>query len=225
MCGRYVSPGDLDIEREFALVGSRAPHPFPQRYNVAPSTTVPAIWEREGRRELIAMRWGLIPFFAHGAAGKYSTINARVETVRTSPAYRSAWKRSQRCLVPARGFYEWQVIPGGKRPWYVSCADQAVFAFAALWDSSTPEGGEPILSCTVITLPASPLMAEIHNTKNREPAILRREDVETWMTGTPDEAFACLKQYPDELRSAWPVSRKVNTPKSDGPALIEPVAA
>ena len=131
---------------------------------------------REGQRELVRMRFGLIPFFAKGVPGQYSTINARVETVRTSPAYRTAWNRGQRCLVIASGFYEWQVVGEGKQPWYVSCADQPVFGFAGLWDRSVPEGGEPILSCTIITLPASPFMAQIHNTKLREPAILQRND-------------------------------------------------
>jgi putative SOS response-associated peptidase YedK len=209
MCGRYLTPGEADIEREFHVLGSNLPSPFRERHNVAPTQQVAVIRSTGGRRELARMRWGLIPFFAHGEAGRYATFNARVETVRTSPAYRGPWRRGQRCLVPAEGFYEWQVVPGGKQPWYIGCADQTLCAFAGLWDSSTPPGGEPILSVTVITLPASPMMAEIHNTKQREPAILRREDHETWLSGTPEEAFACLQPYADALRSAWPVERDV----------------
>lgn len=223
MCGRYVSPGQADIEREFALVGAAGRHSLQPLYNVAPTTAVPVIRAKDGHTELLPMRWGLIPFFANGEPGSYSTINARIETLRTSPAYRSAWKRGQRCLVVAQGFYEWQVIPGGKQPWYISCADQAVFGFAGLWDVSTPVGGEPVLSCTIITLPASPLMADIHNTKHREPAIIRREDREIWLQGTPEQAFACLRAYDDPLRSAWPVSRKVNTPRNEGADLMEPL--
>jgi putative SOS response-associated peptidase YedK len=153
-------------------------------------------------------------------AGSFNTINARIETFRDSPAYRDAWRRGQRCLVLASAFYEWQEVPGGKQPFYIGCADQEVFAFAGLWDRSTPPDGEPIYSCTVITLAASPMMADIHNTRQREPAILRPEDHETWLGGTPDAAFACLAQYPDELRSAWPVSKQVNNAKNQGPQLI-----
>jgi len=124
----------------------------------------------------------------------------------------------------AEGFYEWQVVPGGKQPWYIGCADQPLFAFAGLWDRSTPEGGEPLLSTTVITVPASPLMAQIHNTKYREPAILSRANCQTWLSGTPDEAFACLAPYPDALRSAWPVSTQVNNARHEGEALRQAVA-
>jgi putative SOS response-associated peptidase YedK len=225
MCGRYVSPDESAIEREFTLTG---PHPMPlftASFNVAPTQQVPVIRMQDGQRQLLRMRFGLIPFFAKGAPGQYSTINARVETVRTSPAYRTAWKRGQRCLVIATGFYEWQVIADGKQPWYVSCADQPVFGFAGLWDQSTPDGGEPILSCTIITLPASPFMAQIHNTKLREPAILQRKHQQAWLAATPEEAFACLEPYPDDLRSAWPVSKRVNSPRNNDERLIARSAA
>lgn len=223
MCGRYVAQIDAALEREFHL--SRGWADSLVSFNVAPTQQVPVVRLVQGEREGLLMRWGLIPFFAHGEPGPYSTINARIETFRTSPAYRGPWKRGQRCLVIASGFYEWQVVAGGKTPWYISCADQAVFAFAGLWDHSTPAQGAPILSCTIITLPASPLMAQIHNTKHREPAILRREDHDAWLGGTPDEAFACLRSYPDDLRSAWPVSRRVNAPAHNDPTLIAPAAS
>jgi putative SOS response-associated peptidase YedK len=225
MCGRYVSPDESAIEREFTLTGPEPRPVFTASYNVAPTQLVPVIRMHGGMRELVRARFGLIPFFARGEAGQYSTINARVETVRTSPAYRTAWKRGQRCLVIANGFYEWQVIADGKQPWFISCADQPIFGFAGLWDQSTPDGGEPILSCTIVTLPASPFMAQIHNTKLREPAILQRKDHEAWLAGTPDEAFACLASYPDELRSAWPVSKRVNSPRNNDEKLISRSAA
>lgn len=167
------------------------------------------------------LRWGLIPAFARGVAGKYSTINARVETITTSPAYRTAWRRGQRCLMLASGFYEWQDRPAGRQPFYIQCADQPAFCFAGLWDTSTTAEGETIESCTIITLPASPMMREIHNTKFREPAIARTEALETWLAGTPAEAMAMLAAYPDDLRTAWPVSTRVNRPAVNEPGLIE----
>lgn len=223
MCGRYVTRIEAALEREFALARVRW-QPL-ERFNVAPTQPVPVVRVADGLREGLTMRWGLIPFFAHGVPGAYSTINARVETLRSSPAYRGAWKRGQRCLMLAQGFYEWQQVGRVKQPWYITCADQPTFAFAGLWDSSTPADGPPILSCTLVTLPASPLMAQIHNSKQREPAILRRADQEAWLAGAPDDAFACLQQYPDELRSAWPVSTRVNSPRNEGPELVQPVPA
>lgn len=224
MCGRFMTPEVAALERQFNIVGPQGADWLRQLFNATPSMRLPVIFALDGQRKLTGMRWGLIPFFAKGDPGPYSTINARFETFRTSPAYRTAWKRGQRCLVPALGFYEWQTVADGKQPWYIGCADQEIFAFAGLWDSSTPPEGEPIQSFTIITLPASPMMAGIHNTKLREPAILKREHWDVWLQGTADEAFACLHQYPDELRSAWPVSKRVNNPRNNDAALAKPAA-
>lgn len=78
---------------------------------------------------------------------------------------------------------------------------------------------------TIITTPANPLMAEIHNAKARMPAILRREDHEAWLSDTQDEALACLKPYREERMRAHAVSRAVNSPVNDGPELIRAVGA
>jgi putative SOS response-associated peptidase YedK len=171
------------------------------------------------------MRFGLIPFFARGVPGPNSTINARVETIETSASYRGSWKRGQRCLVLASGFYEWHLLADGKskQPYFIKPADQESFAFAGLWDSSKAEDGSVICSFTIITLPASPLMAGIHNTKKREPAILTPEGCRVWLTGTPEQGRALLTPYPDDLIVAWPIAKRVNSPKNNDQQLIEPV--
>jgi len=171
------------------------------------------------------MRFGLIPFFANGVPGGYSTINARVETIETAASFRGPWKRRQRCLVLASGFYEWHLLADSKskQPYFIKPADQQCFAFAGLWDSSKAQDGTVVYSFTIITLPASPLLAEIHNTKLREPALLSAADCRTWLGGTAEQARALLQPYPDELLVAWPVSRRVNSPQANDEQLIEPV--
>jgi putative SOS response-associated peptidase YedK len=222
MCGRYVSPDEASIEREFNLV--HAEWQFPPSYNVAPTQLVPVVRSIEGRRQGSRLRWGLIPFFARGVPPKYSTINARMETVQTAASYRGPWKRGQRCLVVVQGFYEWQVQADGKSkvPFYITLNDQDIAAFAGLWDSSRTDAGEYIESVTHITVPANGLVGEIHNTQHRMPAILSKDDREAWLTGGPDEAWATLKPYPEDHMVAWPVSTRVNTPKNDDAKLIEP---
>ena len=222
MCGRYVSPGDAAIEREFTLLHTE--WRFPPSFNVAPTQEVPIVRLRDGKRQGARLRWGLIPYFANGIAPKYSTINARIETVQTAASYRGPWKRGQRCLVVACGFYEWQTQADGKTrvPYYIHLNDQEIFAFAGLWDSSRNGQGERIESCTHLTLPANRLLAEIHNTQQRMPAILRKEDRDAWLEGTAEEAWAALKPYPDEHMVAWPVSTRVNKPANDDAELITP---
>lgn len=249
MCGRYVSPDEAAIERAVqvqrrswsARLGEN--ELFGVRYNVAPTDPVPIIRvvrEVSGEREGTHMRWGFVPYWANGSSPERApTINARIETVRTNKFFRDAWKRGQRCLVPLLGFYEWQAQqPDWQRtvPFYIKVSDREIFFLAGLWDRSTTPDGKPIESVAVITTPANRLLQDIHNSRKsqgqrvllpeadrRMPAILAKEDHETWLSGTPDEAFDVLKPYPADLMVAWPVSNKVNTVRNDAPDLIQPV--
>jgi putative SOS response-associated peptidase YedK len=222
VCGRYVSPDAAAIEREFNL--ARAEWQFPPSFNVAPTEEVPVVRLRKGERQGVRLRWGLIPYFSRGVPPRFSTINARMENIKTAASYRGPWSRTQRCLVVASGFYEWQTQADGKSrvPWYIHLNDQQIFAFAGLWDSSRTAAGAWIESCVLITLPANRLLGEIHNTQHRMPAILAKDDRELWLGGSPEEAWAALKSYADEHMVAWPVSTRVNKPDNDDPDLISP---
>ena len=218
MCGRYVTPEVAEAERNLLVHWLD----YERSFNVAPSQRVPVVRWFEGEREGLHMRWGLVPFFAMGVPPKYSTINATIEKLDTGPCWRGPWQRGQRCLLVAAGFYEWHVLAdGGKRPYYICCADQPVFAFAGLWDSSTAADGTRTLSCTVITLPPNALMAEIHNGGQRMPAILCEQEREAWLQGSADEARAALRPYPADAMAAHPVSSRVNSPRSNDAALLE----
>jgi putative SOS response-associated peptidase YedK len=80
-----------------------------------------------------------------------------------------------------------------------------------------------VFSCTLITVPANPLLAQVHNGKERMPAILHEVDHGAWLDDTPQQARTLLRPYPEELMEAWQVSRRVNNPKLPNDAsLIEP---
>jgi putative SOS response-associated peptidase YedK len=228
MCGRYVAPEAADVEREWNV--RQAPNPFDRiNYNTSPTHLVPALRRAaDGGAELVPMRWGLIPFWAKGVAPKFNTINATLERMQEAPTYRGPWRHGRRVIVPALGFYEWQIVDvaGGKsvkRPYYIGIGDQRIFGMAGLWDTSTADDGTSIESCTLITLPANRVMAAIHNGRERMPAILERADHQAWLGGTPDVAFACLKPYDDELMIARVVSSRVNSPKNNDATLIDAV--
>src|SRR5450755_4070303 len=140
MCGRYgrredkqrvaewMQAHDTDVFDDSYLAPS---------YNVAPQSMQPVVrLESEtGERELTIMRWGLVPFWAKDAKVAFSTINAKAETITTSPAYREAMKR-RRCLVPADLFYEWQKVDARtKQPYAIALKDGSLFAFAGLWEA------------------------------------------------------------------------------------------
>jgi len=225
MCGRYITKDQRALERELPFLDVKDWPQFEASYNVAPTQPAPVVIATPGGNVCQLMRFGLVPFFAKGVPGKYSTINARVETIETSAAFRGPWKRQQRCLVLASGFYEWHLLPDGKskQPYFIKPADQDSFAFAGLWDTSKADDGTVIYSFTIITLPASPLMAQIHNTRQREPAVLSAAGCRIWLGGTAEQGRELLQPYPDDLLVAWPVSRRVNSPGNNDEQLVQPV--
>jgi putative SOS response-associated peptidase YedK len=151
-------------------------------------------------------------------------INARAETVATSPAFRAAF-RQRRCLVLADGFYEWQRQEKRKQPFYLRMQDDSPFAFAGLWDHWDGPDGQVIESCTLITTVPNDLVRPVHN---RMPVILPPDQYELWLDPTMREVKvleSLLQPYPEEAMKAYPVSQLVNIPANDDPQCIEPLAA
>src|ERR1700748_2514184 len=110
------------------------------------------------------MRWGLIPYWSKDAKIGFSTINAKAETIATSPTYREAWKR-RRCLVPAEWFYEWQKIDAKtKQPYSIALKDESLFAFAGLWERWKDKAtGKALETYTIITTDPNELVAPLHD--------------------------------------------------------------
>jgi putative SOS response-associated peptidase YedK len=226
MCGRYILQQIAEAERYFGL--KRIAWHFTASYNIAPTVEVPVVrLGKDGVREGLMMRWGLIPYWAHGEVPKFSTINATIEKLETAAAWRGPWERGRRCVIPANGFYEWHLGSDGvKNPYLIELADQPLFGFAGLWDGSRREDGTVVRSCTIVTMPGNALMRDIHNTGSnpyRMPAILRADDHEAWLAGTPVEAKRVLQLYPDDRMHAYRVSTRVNSTKNDDAQLAEPV--
>ena len=134
MCGRFLDIYDLnDITSRFRV--SRPPAlALPLRYNIAPTQSAPVIRFDGEERELLHMRWGLIPRWAKDEKIGYRMINARAETVREKPSFRDAYA-SRRLIVPVSGFYEWQREGAHKQPFAIRHPDQSPLAFAGLWET------------------------------------------------------------------------------------------
>ena len=216
MCGRYALYADQALlEAVFEMAG--VPD-FGASYNIAPTDPILAVTAKEGARAAGLYRWGLVPFWAK-EIGRFSTINARAETLADKPAFRTPFKR-RRCLVPANGYYEWQQRPGGKQPYYIHAADGGLLAFAGLWDLWHAPGGEAVRSAAIVVTGANADTRAIHD---RMPVILGRRDWDAWLDpGNEDTASlsALLQPAPADLLAAHPVSTAVNSPKNDTPACI-----
>ena len=137
MCGRFTNRLTWrEIVALYRLSVLATPERnLPARYNICPTDTIDAVIEREGKRELMPMRWGLVPsWWKKKAKETPATFNARAETLAEKPMFRDAFKRS-RCLIPASGYYEWQNTPTGKQPYYYTTGDGSPLTIASLWDA------------------------------------------------------------------------------------------
>ncbi|MEM9207982.1 MAG: SOS response-associated peptidase [Pseudomonadota bacterium] len=216
MCGRFAfySPSEATAK----LFGAEAIANFSPRYNVAPTQDVAAIRSvaDSGSRELVGLRWGLVPFWAKDPSIGNRMINARAETVDEKPSFRNAY-RKRRCVILADGFYEWRKETSGKTPYYISLASGSPMGFAGLWEDWTDKStGESLQTGTIVTTAANAFMQPLHQ---RMPVTLVPETATLWLDD-PGELLATFAKTAPELR-AWPVSRQVNSPANDGPELIE----
>lgn len=214
MCGRFAfySPAEAAAQ----LFGADSWTEFRASYNVAPTQAIPVVREAEEGRELVALRWGLVPFWAKDLSIGNRMINARAETVAEKPSFRNAF-RKRRCMVLADGFYEWRREGDQKTPYYISADDDRTMGFAGLWEDWTDkETGESVQTATIVTTEANTFMETLHK---RMPVILSPEDASRWLA--TDESV--LADYPSiaPALKAWPVSLRVNSPRNNDGSLIE----
>lgn len=230
MCGRYVPPDQAELER-FWHIG-RHNWRFPARpvFNAAPTTDVPIIVrDDDGVVELRGARWGLIPPWWKQDAPPSLTFNARSEEAAAKPMWRQSL-RTHRCLMPARGWYEWhqrEKTRGGsgrpvKQPYFIYCPDVEVIAFAALWATWPAPDGRAVVSCALLTRPAATGLAAIHP---RMPVVLAPERFDAWLAAassptTVAEAVAAARSD----FAYYAVGTQVNDTRNDYPELLQPLA-
>jgi putative SOS response-associated peptidase YedK len=214
MCGRYaLTSSPAAIAERFRLLWTPelAPH-----YNIAPGQTIPVVRDTAPGRELAFMKWGLVPSWAKDAAIGMKLINARGETLADKPAFRSAY-RQRRCLIPADAFYEWKLVAGLKQPYCIRLADAGVFGMAGLWERWKDAHGEAVETCTIVTVAANALVAQLHE---RMPLIVAPDAYDAWLAA---ESTALPRAVPAEMMRYYPVSRLVSNARNDVPACLEPL--
>jgi len=217
MCGRFgFAVPKSSLMAHFEAQSFRGD--YLERYNVAPTQSVPVVVAPEGERIIEVMRWGLIPSWAKDLKKQSPLINARAETITEKPSFRSSFK-SRRCLVPADGFYEWVPKDNGKAPYWIYKTDEGLFAFAGIW-SEWGQGEDVIRSFSIITTGANEKLKALHD---RMPVILDPEDYARWLDPALQDPVSLLKAYPPEQMAYHEVSLRVNSPKHDDPACRAPV--
>lgn len=217
MCGRFTLRSAPDtLATQFDI---DACEPYGPRYNIAPTQPVLAVMGADDRRVGHFLRWGLVPSWAKDPRIGSRMINARAETVAEKPSFRAAFRR-RRCLIPADGYYEWAATSAGKQPWFIHRPDDACFAFAGLWERWEHDG-TVIESCAIVTCAANARLAAVHD---RMPVVIAPADYTEWLTCAPTTPAptALLRAMDEDFFALRRVTKRVNSPRHDGPDCISP---
>ncbi len=218
MCGRY----ELHTHPAAIALAFGVAHPldFAPRYNIAPMTDVPVVRvNAHGERELVRLRWGLVPRWARDPSIGTRMINARAETLAEKQSFRMAYRR-HRCLLPADGFYEWMSVGGDsarKQPVHIGMKDGAPFGLAGLYERWLSPEGEVLDTCTIVTTTANTLLRAVHD---RMPVIVPPGAYARWLDPANALVADLMVPFPAEGMSFYPVSTRVNAPRHEGPELL-----
>jgi putative SOS response-associated peptidase YedK len=226
VCGRYTNTaGPEELSDRFRVpIASQA---GTRRFNIAPTEDVLAIVAPRGGPEARLLRWGLIPPWAQDLKGSARTINARIETVTSRPAYRSLIpKAARRALQLADGYFEWlkpERRDTPRQPFFFQVDGGVPFAFAALWTPAKVDG-RWIESVALLTCDSAPnrTAAAIHD---RMPVILADGDAQrAWLDPAlgAEDALALCAALPAARLSARPANPAVNKAGGavEGPELL-----
>ena len=216
------------LKERFGPLESRMEHYDPIYHSSAFSLPIHPVITFEDNVVLRSMRWGLIPRWVKDGEKardiRFKTLNAKAETLLERPSFKSSF-RDRRCIVPVDGFFEWREVGSKKYPYLIRMKDRDTFAIAGLWD----RWGDPSVDMdtfSLITTSANPLLAMIHNTRVRMPAILNRKDERRWLDpGTEQyELMKMLEPVDDVGMEAYTVSRLVSSREEDTdvPEVLEP---
>lgn len=228
MCGRaYVTYTQEELDLRY-LNQRRRRGPFTglvPNFNLAPTQLTPVILLDNNEVEMKLFRWGLIPLWAKDPkdAAKYSLINAKAEGISESRSYAKPFK-SQRCIVPVSGFFEWQRPESGpKTPFAIHLKTKAIMSLAGIWEHwESKTTGEIINSFSIVTCEPNDFMKPIHN---RMPVILDPKDEHRWINTSYQETSSLkhiLVPCPSEWMTAYEVSTLVNSPKNNTKEILLP---
>lgn len=190
------------------------------RYNAAPSQILPVI-TNEHPEGFSFFYWGTAPKWSRNKTISRKLINADKEELNEKPTYLKALK-SNRCLIPADGFYGWKSIGKKSRiPHRIILNQARPFFMAGLWEEYQDESDELIHTFTIITTPANDLVAPVCE---RMPAILSEKHELEWLGlhNSLDTLLKMLAPYPSEQMGMYTVSPMIDSHHLDVPSMVKP---
>lgn len=220
MTTRYALYDTGQLRDRFAPA-AQTPRGVKPHYNISPATRVPVIVSRDGATKIEQMIWGFVPVGAKDTNSifRYKTFAARSEKILDTHTYRTAL-RTQRCLIPANGFYEWKQTATGKRPFYIRPTAPGLFGLAGIYSTWIDPDGTSHGICAIITIDSD---TESDLIPSRLPVIVEQSDEASWLDPSVSDLstlFQVIRPYDPSQLEIVPVGDAVNSTKPDTPELI-----
>lgn len=226
MCGRFsISLSKEEVARylkdEYAIDELKEGIILP-RFNIAPTQMVLTVINDGKKYRSGMIKWGFVPSFAKDENASFGMINAKAETLREKPAFRTALK-TKRCVILADGFYEWQKSNQSKQPMRIQVKNQKLFPMAGLWSTFVRPDGTKLYTCTIITCEANDLMKNIHD---RMPVILDKASEKIWLNpqeDNPDTLSNLLIPFDSNQMTYYKISSLVNNASNESKDIINEI--
>jgi putative SOS response-associated peptidase YedK len=221
MCGRYGRWSRRQRIEELLGIEPSGGADFADFYNITPGVETWIARAKDGKPGLYACLWGLVPYWSKDPTKGARPVNARAETAHEKPMFRKLI-RERRCLIPANCYYEWKEMKVGKRPYCIRMKDESPFFIGGMWDVWHAKEQDRLYTFTVLTTFPNEVSGQVHD---RMPVIVQPQDCRRWLEPANHDVADILATPPSEGWVAYPVSRRVNSPKNDDAGLIEPEPA
>lgn len=221
MCGRYTLTGNTkSIIRDYCIDTWDSKQIIPD-YNIFPSSYTPVLINKNGKRIVKDMKWGLIPEWASSESVGFQMINARSENLLEKPSFQNLVNKN-RCIIFSSGYFEWKKLNKKKYPFYIKNSENKILLLAGLWTSWKRKGSKIINSYTIITRNAQNSLKHIHH---RMPIILKKENVEKWINNEK-YSFSSIQNFLDPYLTDLVfhnVSPLINSTKNNSIECIQKV--
>lgn len=224
MTTRYALFEIENLSKRFEIADG-VPAGTKRLYNISPTSSAPVVVLRDGNRHIEHKQWGIIPQNAKDASSvfRYKTFAVRSEVIFKKPSLAKAI-RSQRCLVPANGCYEWRFGNGQKTAYFNTLREQSLYAMAGIYSSWTDPDGNEVGTYAVVTIDSH---SSSSHSRVARPIILDPDDESTWLDPNISDMttlYSMMKSYTDDVLEIVQIDDKINSTKLNTPDLIAPLA-
>lgn len=199
MCSHFETPSTSRLQQYFGIQ-----KPEGKDDDIWPGKTSPFIFRSKAANdETMAQAgiFGLIPHWAKDTTFSRYTFNARVETIDQKPSFKDAWRRGQRCIIPAEAIFELDWSSGKSVSTRIVRADRKPMGIAGLW---LIWGKEKIHSFTMLTVNAdgNTFMRQFYKSDKEKRTVIFIPDItyQEWLNIPSNEVFDFINWSADNQK-------------------------